>query len=116
MTEMAIGNSLTSLSIPKHILQSLDRTSPSDVSSTENRQNQLSIPISGELDWNVLQLQLLLELIQWAYAKEGKLSQRNFAKMIGVSRSTLAARIRSIIDEGMIEGERLAGMIGLKDR
>lgn len=120
MTEMSVNQSLTPLSIPPSILESLgddvgevDETSPP--TAAQGGKNELRVSWSGHdiPAFDTLAELLLLELITLHFKHQGKTSLRTLAKLAGVSRSTLSTRVRGLVHAGHIDLEELSRMVGV---
>jgi len=123
MTEKRVGRTLTPMSIPQRIWDAIDKIqqikpSGSNQSSDQNSEQQqgtLKINWFDETvpSYNTLSELLLLELIRYHANTVGKLSVSSLARLTSVSRSTLTARIKAIIDGGHIDRSELSSLINL---
>lgn len=127
MTAFSLGQELTALAIPRRVFEAGSPAPLPQVtapSTTDRRADQApaaaqpnSIAISWRTefpDYEDLCSKLLVELIRHHYHSHGRGSLRNFAKVIGVSRSTLSARLKSIMADGKLTGEQAEQWLGLK--
>ena len=119
MTELSIDKKLTAISIPKRVWEQSDDDGQ-EVTSIQEQSP--SIPSQTlKLQWDSQEMPsfdtmcelLLLEIVKASFAKKGKMSLRSLSKEIGVSRSTLSSKIRSLCIVGHIELEELNKMVGV---
>lgn len=128
MTELHVNKLLTPLSIPERIWKQMEE-SGNDVESTtvdhvdrvalcgtEARLLEditISVDPTKPIDFDELADKLLLELTRKISSRNGRLSLRQLAKMINISRSTLSTRFRGLVEKKIIPFEELTHLIGL---
>jgi hypothetical protein len=76
----------------------------------------LEIKTAGDLSFDRLSDLLLIEVTKLHAKNHGKISLRSLAKNISMSRSTLSARLRALVDRKLIDLESLAKMVGISDK
>jgi DNA-binding NtrC family response regulator len=126
MTELHFEGLLTPLSIPKRFWKLSDQQ-PASEPVTANSHVSLPEPIlvcdskSLSIGWNgeqrppfeTLSHQMLLEILKSDFQKYGKMSLRTMAALTGISKSTLAIRLKTIAQSGWISKDELAKMVNL---
>jgi DNA-binding NtrC family response regulator len=134
MTELHVDKLLTPLAIPERIWKQMDEPSDEEapvthesVSETKERvlsplartgSDNLVIKIDGTqpLSFEILTDLLLLELTRKLTERKGKLSLRQLAKSIGISRSTLSGRLKGLVHKNLIELSELVNLVGLTQK
>jgi len=126
MTELAVGRLLTPLSIPKWLWDKLE-ISPderlderaalhakagSDKPSVLAREIRLSW--DGELPtFERLTGNLLLAVLRREAAVHGKVSVRHVARVTGIPKSTLAVKLRQLVEQDLVHRDDLARIVNV---
>jgi DNA-binding NtrC family response regulator len=104
MTEMHENGMLTPLSIPERVLRPVGKkTGPAadlDFASTTN--------------FDTLVDRLLINLTEHLYLQHGQLSIRQVALLTNVSRSTLSARYKQLVESGELSKDAIAEWLGIR--
>jgi DNA-binding NtrC family response regulator len=134
MTELHVNKLLTPLAIPERIWKQMDEPADEeipvvDTSLREIKERALSpmarmsgdnlvIKIDGTqpISFDILTDLLLLELTKKLTERKGKLSLRQLAKSIGISRSTLSGRLKGLVHKNLIELSELVNLVGLTQK
>jgi DNA-binding NtrC family response regulator len=134
MTELHVNKLLTPLAIPERIWKQLDEASEPSADETEmtwetrpeapkanstaNHQDEISVSFStdGPISFDTLSDRLLLQLTRKLTERRGKLSLRQLAKEIGISRSTLSARLKGLVHKNLVPLEELVNLVGLSQK
>jgi DNA-binding NtrC family response regulator len=124
MTEMAVDGLLTPLGIPKTFWDTVEgrdehrgETSPARDSQrgsglSDGRSETVQLQLAGQT-YDKLCQELLLAMLQQAFAKQGKLSLRQFSRLSGIAKSTLTTRLRDLVDGGLISLRDMQSMVGV---
>jgi DNA-binding NtrC family response regulator len=135
MTELHVNKLLTPLAIPERIWRQLEEESGEAPTITEDSSARiaaiestrptpiirgqeivLSFTDDETLSFDVLSDRLLLELTRKLTEKKGKLSLRQLAKAIGISRSTLSGRLKGLVHKNLIGLDELVSLVGLSQK
>jgi len=131
MTEFHVNKLLTPLSIPERIWDELGdkpgtnapeqanilpRHSASSGNSAAKGQINLPWNMSETQNYDYLADLLLLEMTKMLADKQGKMSLRSLAQAIGVSRSTLSGRFKSMIHKNVADIGDLTKLVGISDK
>jgi DNA-binding NtrC family response regulator len=117
MTEKSANQMLTPNSLPKHVWKAYLNSGSVDTRSTINpgvggREGLfLSWTDKNRPNFQKLCATLLLELIQSDSRDRGRLSMRSLAKSCGIPKSSLPAKLRKIIDFGLITKSEMEQML-----
>lgn len=125
MTELAVDGQLTPLSIPAELWQKMTvaLAGPEDSGAgASERPGELDSRRQLTLRWEEpefpsfhdLQLKLLAEMILRSYKRHGTMTLRKLSGEIGVPRSTLTARLKELVTEGIATPEQLTAWLGDK--
>lgn len=129
MTEFSIDGLLTPLSIPERILKKLDLQldgasgsetdqGPSEgIRLADESETEISISLdpSKPFLFDDIVSRIFGEVLHRVLAVHGSMSLRRLSNLIGVSRSTLAAKIRAIPDSDKINQEMIRKFLRLTD-
>jgi DNA-binding NtrC family response regulator len=119
MTEKSIDRTLTPKSIPDHIWQGIENPMPTNNHgyTTNELSNYVSIQWKSPKrpDFEMLTDILFLEIIKLEFNKSGRMSMRGAAKSIGIPKSSIAAKVRQIIEKKVISKKDLNVMIKLSE-
>ncbi len=139
MTELHVNKLLTPLAIPERIWKQMEEaneeseqvegdlalTTPSSVvrpiermARTIGRPDEIIIRFENTeaISFDVLSDRLLLELTKKLTERRGKLSLRQLAKAIGISRSTLSGRLKALVHKELIPLNDLVNLVGLSQK
>lgn len=120
MTELNINKLLTPISIPSRIWDRIDSEPDalpqSDPPSRHNSQRQIIIDWDSEETptFDILADKLLVELLK-LHSQGQRVSIRTLAKLIGMSRSTLGGRLKSISQHGLLHLDELEKSISISE-
>jgi DNA-binding NtrC family response regulator len=135
MTELHVDKLLTPLSIPARIWKQVEdpegaeagATSPAPAAgatptltpvvpgataSFASEQLNLSWDPTRPFSFDVLADQLLLEVLRRLSASRPRLSLREAARIIGMSRSTLSGRLKGLVQKNLVPAEELLPLVG----
>jgi DNA-binding NtrC family response regulator len=132
MTELSSNGKLTPISIPERILKKIDDCENDGVleSSKQGAEKFDGSGATGELGTKAISMQidfakpvifddlsniLLGEVLAGMFAYHGAISLRKLSTMVGISRSTLSARIKDLVECRQISPENLKLIIKLTD-
>lgn len=124
MTEKAVSGLLTPKSIPERIWDTLDAPPNASLKmstgqSDSHNTNEVRISWNGERpSFDVLSQLMLLEVIRLEHRRQGALSLRGLGKSLGVAKSTIATRIKALVEDKIISQDELNTMLktsSLKD-
>lgn len=129
MTEMHVNKLLTPLAIPERIWDELgEKPAPAETSTpapavtppiaASSTATMISIPFDPEAvhNYDTLADLLLLEITRRLSAKDGKLSLRNLAQQISMSRSTLSGRLKAIVHKNLASIHELSKIVGVSEK
>jgi transcriptional regulator with PAS, ATPase and Fis domain len=132
MTEFHVNKLLTPLSIPDRIWKCLDdevmpmekenepeATAPAAIKTIASKQSEeirISFDTTQPISYDHMSDVLLLELTKKLTEHRGKLSLRQLAKIIGVSRSTLSGRLKALVQKNIIGLNELVTLVGLSQK
>lgn len=131
MTELHVNRLLTPLAVPERIWRQMDENSDEnpvnwealpeaprtkDFPSSRHEEISLSFEIDGTMSFDNLSDQLLLKLTRKLNERRGKLSLRQLAKEIGISRSTLSARLKGLVHKNLVPLDELVNLVGLSQK
>ncbi len=121
MTELAVGQMLTPLSIPKWFWDKAE-TRPDDAAQAA----ESLTPATGDagdirLAWSadappsfeLMTNRLLLEIVRREAAMRGKVSIRHLARVTTIPKSTLSSKLRHLVDEGLIAAGDLGKLVNI---
>lgn len=122
MTELAVDGQLTPLAIPKELWQKMTIAlngdagdqGPSNQRPDSRRQLTLRWEEPEFPSFHHLQLKLLAEMIHRSYKRHGTMTLRKLSGDIGVPRSTLSARLKELVAEGVATTAQLSDWLGDK--
>ncbi len=123
MTELHIDQVLTPLSIPERIWsqyhgvpQSMSVTSDATTPLIDDAEIPLHLraAVDDNLDFSRWSDLLLLELSKCA-ARHGRLSLRQLAVRLGMSRSTLSSRLHALMQRGIVDYATLAQLVNIHE-
>ena len=129
MTELHVNKLLTPLAIPERIWDELGdkpaagaTTTPAPAAPAAEVE---TVTPAGSLvlPWDQSEAQnfeymsdlLLLGMTRQLAAASGRLSLRNLAQQIGISRSTLSARLKALVHRNMIQLPELSRLVGISE-
>lgn len=119
MTEKAANKLLTPTCIPERIWHSAIEKSTNQALLDQTKNND---PMSRlELTWqdssrpkfDKLCSILLIELIRSQYASQGKVSMRSLARTLGIPKSSLPLKIKTMLDFGLAKKSEIHDLIGI---
>lgn len=119
MTELAVGNMLTPLSLPKWFWDKADAKddeSPmgdAPQTSVGPREIRLSWPDGVRPTFDELQGKLLLEIAKMEAALNGKVSIRHLARVTSIPKSTLSTKLRHLVDQGLVAPDELSRLVNV---
>ncbi len=137
MTELHVNKLLTPLAIPERIWkniedeQDLEERRPGSIQDEKvaeapsarktgalRAKDELVIPLdtTQPISYDNLSDLLLLELTKKLSESRGKLSLRQLAKIIGVSRSTLSGRLKGLVQKNLVALNELVTLVGLSQK
>lgn len=96
-------------------LRSEDRTASAQKTSARASALSVTWPENNSPNFDDLSDTLLVALVQRLVTQEGRLSLRTLAQMIGMSRSTLSARLKGAVHKNIIALKDLTIMVGISD-
>ncbi len=136
MTELHVNKLLTPLAIPERIWKQMEESNEGDsfegeeialktvVPKSQKSQSQITraedivipLPDLDMISFDILSDKLLLELTRKLTDRKGKLSLRQLAKEIGISRSTLSGRLKALVHKDLIPLNDLVNLVGLSQK
>jgi len=131
MTELHVNKLLTPLAIPERVWKQIDDSSDGEEAGEQESAKEAKKPLAATrasdeillridgtqpLSYDLLSDMLLLELTRKLTEKKGKLSLRQLAKSIGISRSTLSGRLKGLVHKNLIELGDLVNLVGLSQK
>jgi DNA-binding NtrC family response regulator len=121
MTEKSIDRMLTPRSIPEHIWVSVDLNAIKAESASDGRPLATESSLTVEWQGNTrppfedLSNRLLIEAIRQEYKLVGCMSLRSAAKAMGIAKSSMAGKIKTLLECKAIALEELGKMIQMID-
>jgi len=122
MTELSINGMLPPLSLPKWFWDKIGESAndgPEEIAENSSTQteSEKSLTISWESpgypSFDAMTQMMLLQLVKNEFGKLGKVSIRQLGKIIGIPKTTLSTRLRSLVTEQFISIEDLARMVSV---
>lgn len=127
MTEHAYGGLMSPAAIPSYIWSQLEAaqrpealasktaavTEVTATTSSEGAQISLRWSVGAGPPFELLSLQLLVELIKICYEKEGHMTLRQLGRLLGIPRSTLSTKLQELIKKDLIGATDLRGMVNV---
>ncbi|MCX6123618.1 MAG: sigma 54-interacting transcriptional regulator [Proteobacteria bacterium] len=117
MTEKSIGGLLTPRSIPERIWDTLDgnlEKKGHNSSDGSNHPSQISLGWNGPRpEFEKLSLFLLAEILRQEHRIHGPLTLRGLGKSLGMAKSTVSSKIKTLTDENIMTSEELSKMLRL---
>ncbi len=122
MTELAVGQLLTPLSLPKWFWEKAEVLADSAQAASEppregdgspGKDIRLRWATDGSASFERLVEELLLEIVKREGGVRGKVSIRHLARVTGIPKSTLATRLRELVDHGLIPAPELAKLVNV---
>jgi DNA-binding NtrC family response regulator len=125
MTELAVGRMLTPLSVPKWLWDKLERQPGGAVKALGGNGGQAPVDVLGSreirLTWagdamptyDQLAGDLLVAILRREAAVHGKVSVRHVARVTAIPKSTLAVKLRQLVDQNLIAREELARIVNV---
>lgn len=119
MTEQSVGSLLTPKSIPERIWDALDEASEeklgksvSGETGTNTGTHHLTLQWSGARpSIDTLAQLLLVEILKQEHRQHGQLSLRGLGKALGMAKSTLATRLKGLVEDRILSQEDLGSML-----
>lgn len=132
MTELHVDKLLTPLAIPERVWKQMDEQESSDaelalegtpvaeskrpVTKVSSDEIVMKIDDTQPIEFDTLSDVLLLELTRKLTERKGRLSLRQLAKTIGISRSTLSGRFKGLVQKNLVDLKELNSLVGLGAR
>ncbi len=126
MTEHAYGGLMSPSAIPAYIwsqMTALEAATEAGAEEKEKVSNSASVSSKEQiiLDWDReaqipferLSMQLLLSLIRRCYAKEGRMTLRQLARLLLIPRSTLSTKLQDLIKKDLVSATELKAMVNV---
>jgi DNA-binding NtrC family response regulator len=122
MTELSINGVLPPLSLPKWFWDKIGETSQDERDEPEKTAHSLSMAEKSlVISWDspnypsfdAMTQMLLLQLVRTEFGKIGKVSIRQLGKIIGMPKTTLSTRLRSLATDQFISIEELGRMVSV---
>jgi len=129
MTELHVNKLLTPLAIPERIWEELGdkpavNTTSADILKTHEVPTQTAAPAGTlVLPWDQSEEQtfeymsdlLLLGMTRQLATSNGRMSLRSLAQHIGISRSTLSTRLKTLVHRNIIQLPELSRLVGISE-
>lgn len=125
MTELHVNRVLTPLAIPDSVWDQVGEAKEDAEATTSavgkggksKSANGLKIEWNDERpNYDQLADLLLIEMTRMIIAENGKVSLRSLAKEVGLSRSTLSSRFKSIVHKGIMKIEEISELVGISEK
>jgi DNA-binding NtrC family response regulator len=122
MTEMHVEKLLTPLAIPARIWDEIGETAEEQPQTRAQQvsgdHSTLNLPWNDDqpMSYEFMADKLLLEMTRKLSESRGKMSLRSLALTIGMSRSTLSGRLKSLVHKNVIPIEELVKFVGVSEK